>query len=369
MAKKLNYASLFTLRPDGRYQGFWHELNADGHPKGKRHVLCDKDPERLYKRLQEKETPRRMTFAEVLDAWERTHRDEIKDRTWANYAPHVEDIKSLYGTRAVEDITAFDVVQDLLTQKAKGLSFTVVNSRRCIWRMALDYAVADPQIRLPYNVAIGVKNPKGLAKGKRSAPEDEVLDVILADANDMDFGFIPYFLLCTGLRRSEALQRPKADIDTDAWEIHIPLAKTEAGVRTVPIIKPLRDPLVAWMDAHPGPWLFPRREYYAGRKGTAGYMTDSNWETAWATYCADHGWVDDEGKPNIGAHNLRHGTATLLYESGVDVYTAQHILGHANVTTTLAIYTELRKKHQAKNITKYGRKIAKMIAKDGKTAS
>ena len=358
--KKINYSEMFTLRSDGRYQGYWHEPAKDG--KGTRHAICDRDPERLYQRIQEKEKPTSATFSEVLDLWEKSHRESIKERTWKNYSPHVEELRNLYGSIPVEEITAFEVTQDLLTQKAKGLSYTVVNTRRCIWRMVLDQAVADPQIRLPFNPALSVKNPKGLPKGKRTAPEDDILTAILADASD-DFGFIPFFLLCTGLRRTEALQRKKSDVDLKAWEIHIPRSKTEAGIRTVPIIKPLQAPLKEWMESHPGEWLFPYIPYN-GRTGT--HMTDSNWETAWANYCLKKGWTDVKGKPLLGAHDLRHGTATLLYESGVDVYTAQHILGHANVTTTLAIYTDLRKKHETKNVGKFQKKIANMMAKKRK---
>ena len=185
----------------------------------------------------------------------------------------------------------------------------------------------------------------------------DVIAGIILDASDMEFGFIPFFLLCTGVRRSEALQRSKDDLDTVNWELTIPRSKTQAGVRAVPIIEPLRAPLLAWIDAHPGPWLFPYIPYN-GRSGS--YMTDSNWETAWAKYCASHDWLDADGKPLFGAHHLRHGTATLLYESGVDMYTAQHILGHANVSTTLEIYTDLRKKHETKNVKKFSRSMAKL---------
>ena len=143
-------------------------------------------------------------------------------------------------------------------------------------------------------------------------------------------------------------------------------AKTEAGVRTVPIIEPLRAPLLAWIAAHPGEWLFPHVDYYAGRKGSSCHMSDTNWETAWAKYCAAHGWTDGDGKPTLGAHHLRHGTATLLYESGVDLYTAQHILGHANVSTTLEIYTDLRKGHERKNVGKFSRSMKKLAASAGK---
>lgn len=350
MRKKINYADMYTLRADGRYMGYWRELDRDGQPTGKRHAICDRDPEKLYEKIQEKQTPQRRTFKAVANEWESIHRGEITDRTWKNYAPHLADMLSLYGDVAISAITAADVSQDLQAAKAKGYSHTVVNSRRSIWNGILDYAVSKRNI--PFNPAATVKLPKGLKKGKRNAPPDEVIREIIRCGSDMDFGFIPFFLLCTGVRRSEALHRLKTDLDTDAWELNIPQAKTEAGVRTVPIIRQLRDPLIQWMNAHPGPWLFPHVAYN-GHKGT--YMSDKNWETRWQKYCADHGWVDADGDPIYGAHHLRHGTATLLYESGVDMYTAQHILGHANVSTTLEIYTDLRKSHERKNVGKFER--------------
>ena len=357
--KKQNYAAMFTLRKDGLYMGHWHELDRDGNPTGKRHSIYDRDPEKLYQKIMEKETPKARTLKDVAGEWENIHRDEVTVRTWSNYAPHLADIVAQYGDLPVAGITAFDISQDLQAAKAAGYSHTVVNSRRSIWNGIMDYAISQRDI--PFNPAVSVKLPKGLKKGKRSAPDEDVVRAIVQSADDMEFGFIPFFLLCTGVRRSEALQRLKSEIDTDAWEMTIPKSKTAAGVRTVPIIEPLREPLQAWMKAHPGEWLFPHVEYN-GHKGT--YMSDRNWETAWEKYCTAHGWVDPEGRPTIGAHNLRHGTATLLYEAGVDLYTAQHILGHANVSTTLEIYTDLRKNHERKNIRKFSRSMAKM-----KTAS
>lgn len=353
--KKSKYADMFTLRADGRYQGYWRDLDKNGQPTGKRHTICDRDPETLFRRIQEKHTPSLRTLGAVAGEWETIHQEEVSERTWKNYAPHLEDIVSLYGDRPIAEISAFDVSQDLLAAKAKGYSHTVVNSRRSIWNGIFDYAIGQRDIS--YNPALSVKLPKGLKKGKRTAPTDDVINTIILGASDMEFGFIPFFLLCTGVRRSEALQRKKADVNTSTWELRIPTSKTEAGVRTVPIIEPLREPLQKWMDAHPGEWLFPYVEYN-GHKGT--YMSDRNWESAWLHYCEAHGWLDDEGKPSLGAHNLRHGTATLLYESGVDVYTAQHILGHANVATTLEIYTDLRKDHERKNVGKFARSMKKL---------
>ena len=350
--KKINYAKLFTLRKDGRYQGSY----VDSH--GKRCYVYDRDPERLWNTINEKKKPTRATFKEMADGWESEHRDSIKDRTWKNYKPHVEELIQNYGQIEAGLISASDIDADLKRLKAKQYSKTIVNTRKVVWTGILNYALANDKIK--FNPALSVKLPKGLKAGKRKAPDDDMINAILSEANDMKFGFIPFFLLCTGLRRTEALTAMKKNVDMKNWEIHIPVSKTENGIRNVPIIQPLREPLRAWMNAHPGPWVFPYIPYN-GRRGT--HMTNSNWETAWAAFCGRHGWADEDGKPTIGAHNLRHGTATLLYDSDVDVYTAQHILGHANVSTTMEIYTELREEKEKRNINKFSSKMSRRMSK------
>ena len=79
MAKKINYAALFTLRKDGRYQGSYTD------DKG-RHYVYDRDPESLYHKLQarinEEKAPHIVTFREDAASWEQAHRMQISDRTW-----------------------------------------------------------------------------------------------------------------------------------------------------------------------------------------------------------------------------------------------------------------------------------------------
>ena len=52
------------------------------------------------------------------------------------------------------------------------------------------------------------------------------------------------------------------------------------------------------------------------------------------------------GLPPVRFHDLRHLAGTLMSEAGVPPKRAQEILGHADVRTTLAIYTHtLKRKH------------------------
>ena len=75
---------------------------------------------------------------------------------------------------------------------------------------------------------------------------------------------------------------------------------------------------------------------------------------------------DRFGLDGLTAHQLRHGTATLLYEAGVDVYTAQRILGHAKVSTTMEIYTELREKKEKQSIKKLNKYMGQLTRSDNK---
>lgn len=66
--------------------------------------------------------------------------------------------------------------------------------------------------------------------------------------------------------------------------------------------------------------------------------------------------------PALTAHNLRHGTATLMFENGVDELTTQHILGHSRIEITREIYTDLRSQQKMKSLSKLNRGMSKMMS-------
>lgn len=87
--------------------------------------------------------------------------------------------------------------------------------------------------------------------------------------------------------------------------------------------------------------------------------TKSSWRRSWDSYIIDlnlkYGYDNKFNKNNprikasqlplrierFTAHYLRHTYATLLYLQGVDVVTAKQMMGHADVSTTINIYTDL----------------------------
>ena len=345
--KKSDYAKLFKQRSDGRYIGNYKDEN------GTWRSLSAKDPEDLFHKLENAKKPRTVTFADAAGAWESVYRESCNPRTWMNYRPHYEDIVYRYGDIPVAEIAGVNVIQDLQRAKAQGYSRTIVNTRRTLFNNILNYAVAQGWI--PWNPAQGVSLPKGLPSTKRSAPTDNQIRAIIQNCG-VPFGMFAFLLLCTGLRKGEALALLKSDIKdgeisitksltfADGSGAKVKEPKSEAGKRTVPIVSVLATPLVEYMAGLRDDILFPNRSYNGSPGNT--YMSQSNYDTAWSNY------VKLAGLDSLTAHQLRHGTATLLYEAGVDVYTAKKILGHAKVTTTMEIYTELREKHERQSISK-----------------
>ena len=357
--KKIDYAAMFTLRKDGRYVATYSDDTG-------RHHIYDRDPENLYKKLQAATTQKEEhipTLREIAEDWERQHREEITDQTWKNYAVHYGNIVAKHGDKKMTDVSALDVNNHLMQAKAQGYSATVVNTIRSLYRMIFDYAIVNEYAQ--YNPVASVKLPRGLKRGKRTAPTDAQIKQIFAAA-DAPFGLFPVFLLCTGCRKSEALALNWDDVDFEGREIKITKSldytsganpkykppKTDAGIRTVPIIDVLYDLLQKAYSARTSDLIFPAQDSNRGGKG-GGLMTLRGYEGHWLKYCEAAGFIGSDRKPTITAHNLRHGTATLMFELGVDELTAQRILGHSRIEITREIYTELRANQKMKSVDKF----------------
>ena len=361
---KINYASMFTLRKDGRYQVKYTDESGV-------HYLYDRNPELLYYKLQAAKAGKPeavTTFADMLDSWEREHREEIGERTWRNYRPHVAEMKEQYGKIPIERLESVDIVNDLARAKKKGWSATVVNTRKSIFRMICDHAIIKGKLR--YNPAVSVRLPKGLKRGKRTAPTQEQMELILNSVH-APFGLFPFLLLCTGMRKSEALALTWDDIDLEQKTISVTKSidyagtpkykppKTEAGIRTIPILEPLLSTLKEEKKNSKSSLLFPQPTTNRGGEG-GGLMSEKAYENAWEKYCRATGLT------GITAHNLRHGTATLMFEFGVDELTTQKILGHSRIEITREIYTDLREEKAQASAALFETGLSEMVSNSRK---
>lgn len=370
MPKKINYADMFTLRKDGRYMGFWHDS------KNARHAIYDKDPEKLYSRILEKETPSEPTFADIAEAWHDKVWESYRDGTRACYASLYQRALDEQEGRKASEVTAADVATHMQKLANEQMSAKSVKTLRTIYKLVYQSAIIDDYFSqwVTVNPALNAPVPKNTKPPeKREAPEDEIVKAIRNNAQTAYFGLYAMLLISTGFRRGEALALTWSDIDRKNKTIacrnqviyrkteYIAPTKTEAGVRTVPLLPDLSKLLVRPKGAKGSDYIFPSEN--------GSFLPQSTFKRHWAHYCKDMGFItcvleeqrtSEQGKKYIyrkykntlTSHVLRHSYATMLYDAGVDVYTAQKLLGHANIETTLAIYTHLSKRKKEESIAK-----------------
>lgn len=343
--RKSKYAEMYTLRKDGRYMGFWRELDRNGDPTGKRHSLCDSDPERLFLRIQEKESgkPPAQTFDEAADAWERKHWDRIGQKTAETYTAPLRRIRDQFDGMEAGEVSAQSIQAFLADLGKQGFSRRSVQMHRDVLNMIYNNAILEG--RLSINPCAAVSLPRNLPVKKRELPDDEAIEAVKA-AGDHPFGLFALICLYAGLRRGEVLALRYEDIDrtrrvlrvTRAVEFvgnnpHIKAPKTEAGVRTVPLL----EPLAAALPSSRSGLIFARED--------GGLLTKTQFRKRWLRYCEDIG-------VSISAHQLRHGYATILYEAGVADKDAQELLGHASIAVTRDVYTHIRQSHREETAEK-----------------
>jgi len=98
--------------------------------------------------------------------------------------------------------------------------------------------------------------------------------------------------------------------------------KTAASTGTVPLLDALAKKI------KPGKGLV-----FPGNDG--GLMANTEFDRAWKKYCGEAGI-------SANPHQFRHAYATMLFEAGIPPEEMQVLLRHAQLSTTMDIYTDLR---------------------------
>ena len=147
--------------------------------------------------------------------------------------------------------------------------------------------------------------------------------------------------MCLGLRVSEILGLRWRDIDWEGLRLAIQQAyvygregdvKTRASQRWMPLDRLLADKLRQHKEnsapfANPEAWIFANPE--TGRPYWPGRIQEN-----WLVPAAQRA-----GLGRIGWHSFRHSHSTLLHALGVDLKVQQELLRHADIRTTMNIYT------------------------------
>lgn len=328
-------------RPDGLYE---KGITIDG----KRIRFRGKTEKEVLLKIAQYEHKQQsgLTFNEVADIWFEKKSAEIQPTSLKRtYLPIFTRICDYFNGTYIKDIKAKDI--NAFVYSLSTYSHKTVCNHLCMVSQILDQAVIMGAIET--NPSASVSAPKGLSKNKRDMVTPEQIDIINQNADNGLFGLFAFFLLYTGCRRGEALALKWSDIDFDNKLIHINKTayynsnspqfkepKTDAGMRDVILMDILAEKLKGSHN---------KKHYVFSLNGTDA-LKESQATKGWKKYTAA------VGLDGVTPHMLRHTYASLLYEAGIDVKSAQDLLGHADISTTQNIYTHITKQKKADTANK-----------------
>ena len=348
-------AQRFTKRPDGRM------VKTITDPRtGKRKYFYGFSEREINKKIMEYTTAAEVgrSFSEVADEWWEETEPELSPNSIHTYRAALNRAKEEFGEDPIKDITSRDV-QLFITRFAgrgeKGMARKTVANQLMVIGLIFKHGIISNDCDL--NPAQSVTIPKGLKTTKRrSAPRS---DEAVIKANP-DLWLFPYFILYTGLRKGEALALTGSDIDMESRTItvsksvyfesnkpRIKSPKTEAGYRTVPIL----DPLFPYLPK------IEKDEYLFSA------ATDPKKPMGYDLFRVRMEQYHKKTNTTFGAHELRHSYATILFECGIDAKTAQHLLGHSQISTTMDIYTDFRKDAELEAVRKINAQLSEKLMK------
>ncbi len=318
-----------------------------------------------------------MTLNQLFQLYMETKSD-LRTSTRCNYVSvwgnTVEE--SVLGNMKISQIKQIHVRAFYTDLSKRGLAANTIKLCHSLICPALEMAVDSDMIR---------KNPakdckKGISGAKKErtalsrAEQENMLDFV-KDSNVYKVYYpILVFALCTALRAGELTGLRWSDVDLkenvihvrqqlvyknfgDGCRFYLQELKTEAGRRDIPLTADARKSLIRQKELY---LLLGKGQRQQETAGVSDYVFTNTQGKPYATNAINsmlksimgaYNKLETERAekefripvllPHISAHILRHTACTRLAESGLEPKVLQYIMGHANISVTMDIYTHL----------------------------
>ena len=310
-------------------------------------------------------------------------KSELRSSTYSNYLYTWNHfIRDTFGKKKVKDVKYSDVLffySDLINKQ--GLQINTLENINTVLRPSFQLAVRDDIIRKnPIDGAYAeVKKRNGGSRKRKRAltVEQQRAFINYVAENPFFYKWYPFFtfLLGTGCRIGEAIGIRWDDVDLEKrlidinhsltyyqraddsfkCEFRVSQPKTEAGIRTIPMMKQVYDVL---KDE------YERQEVegfcVANVDGMTNFIFSNRFETPHNPAAVNRAIkrivdahnAEEEVKakkekrepvmiPRFSCHIFRHTFASRFCENETNVKVIQEVMGHADVSTTMNIYAEV----------------------------
>ena len=309
---------------------------------------------------------------------------ELRSTTYSNYLYTWNHfIRDTFGKKKVKDVKYSDVLffyTDLINNQ--GLQINTLETINTVLRPTFQLAVRDNIIRVNPSdgVMAQIKKQPGKNHGVRHAltVEQQRAFIRYIDESPTFYHWASFFkfLLGTGCRIGEAIGIRWEDIDFEKRTISInhsvvyysrefkehpicsfavSLPKTEAGIRTIPMMDAVYDALQMELDDQKEHGF--NETVIDGMKGFIFMNRFGNIHNPQAVNRAIKRIYEAHNAeevvkaakqhrepviiPHFSCHHLRHTFCSRFCENETNLKVIQSIMGHANIETTMDIYAEV----------------------------
>lgn len=293
----------------------------------------------------------RQTVAQYLASWLDSIKPTIRPRTWRRYEEFMRlHIIPALGTTAITKLTGQQLQLLYARKLEEGLSSTTVHHIHTALHKALDSALRLDVVQR--NVSELVDPPRMRHHEMKTLSEKQARQLLQA-AEGTRHEALYTVALATGMRQGEllALRWENVNLERATLQVRATVQRTRSGLefsepktgysrRQVALsrtavealqvhrLRQLEERLKiggAWEDHN---LVFPNE---IGRPIEAGNLLQRGF----------YPLLKKAGLPRIRFHDLRHTAATLLLGRGVNPKIVSEMLGHADVSITLKLYSHV----------------------------
>ena len=323
--------SVFPVDGGKRWRGVYQHNGTRKYVYGKTRSEAKRKIKELQKQIEQGRllgTPEQ-TIAQFLQSWLDGHvKHSCKQRTYDSYEETMRNrILPFVGNKRLTTLTVAHVQDMVKALKKKNLSQRTIQYAVTVLSRALNKAIEYGYI---------VRNPAAKVRVRVEKPEKSYLTpdqarLFLKATEGHRFHLLYRMAIYMGLRRGELLAIRWEDIDFEAQTLTIRQAKTDAGVRVLPLSQAMNTALQQQKEMH-------------------GFVFSSKNGTQIIPKCLFSHFkrtLKQLGLPDIRFHDLRHTCASLMYEANIPEGLISKMLGHKKVSTTMDIYTHFRRQNLA----------------------
>nr|WP_308624608.1 site-specific integrase [uncultured Eisenbergiella sp.] len=362
------------------YAYSWRLEPTDKLPVGKKSCLSLREKEKQIQKDMEDGVAYRGGDYTVIELVKRyiSTRTGVRHNTRAGYKTAVNLLeKEDFGNNRIDEVKVSDAKLWLIKlQSEDGKSYSSIQSLRGVVRPAFQMAVDDDLIRKnPFNWELGktLINDSIARQAVKPKQEKSFMEFIQNDKHYSQYYEAMYILFKTGIRISEFCGLTLADVDLKRRKINIDKqlqrtregeyliedTKSTYGERTLPMEEDVyqcftkliakrkklkKEPVV---DGVSGFLVFD--------KNNKPYVAN-HWEKRFQYALGKYNRTYKDQLPEITPHVCRHTYCTNMARKGIAPKTLQYLMGHADIATTLNVYTHIYYEDAEKEVKKLGRK-------------